>query len=240
MKRSVIALCVLAVLSLFVMRPLYALPLTIKRIELYFENNRPEITVDKDHQKLTAFAKVTFASSGLLEGYWEVDGRILSRVNMHLTKGNTVLIKTPDALQLPTFGPGTHVVKLVITNPLAKALPTPMMLYFVTAQEGGQRSRTTLKTVAPQEGVSLKYEPMIFIWEKLANDDTTYIIQFYTDPSSTPFFSACTMNTSYELPDSLFRNMFKPGTRYYWKVKGSSDKEEAESSLKEFRFVAVK
>jgi len=239
MKRSVVALCAFAILSLFIVRPLYALPLTIKRIELYFENNRPEITVEKDHRNLNAFAKVTFASSGLLEGYWEVDGRILSRVNMHLTKGNTVLLKTPDTLQLPTFDPGTHVVKFVITNPLEKALPTPMMLYFVTAQEGGQRSRTTLKTVAPQDGVSLKYEPMTFIWEKLANNPT-YIIQFHTDPSSTPFYSACTMNTTYELSGSLLRNMFKAGTRYYWKVKGGSDKEEAESSLKEFRFTTAK
>ena len=241
MKRSIIIFCIFAALSVFVVEPLSALvplPLTIKSVELYFGNNRPEITVDKDYQKLKAYAKITFAYTGLLEGYWEVDGRIVSRVNEHLITGNTVLLETPDALRLPTFDPGTHVVKFVITSPSEKMLPVPSLLYFVTTQ-GVQRSQIVLKPIMPAEGVSLRYEPLTFVWEKLA-DNATYIIQFFKEPTSTPLFSACTMDVSYKLPSALFREIFKPGTKYYWKVKGSGGKEEAESTLREFRFKTVK
>jgi hypothetical protein len=237
MKKSIIIVYVLVALSVFIVKPfciLAAPSLTIKRIELYFQNNRPEITVDKDYQKLKAYAKVTFAYSGLLEGYWEVDGRIVSRVNQHLTTGNVALLETPDAMQLPTFDPGTHVVKFVVTSPSGKMLPVPSMLYFVSAQ-GAQRSQASFKAIMPSEGASLKYEPAVFTWEKLANN-TTYIVQFYKEPGSAPLFSASTMNVSYKLPSVIFRKTFKPGMKYYWKVKGSSGKEEAESPLREFRF----
>jgi hypothetical protein len=241
MRRFIVVLCFFAVLSAFVVRPLCALaiqPFAIKRIELYFENNRPEITVDKEHQKLKAFAKITFQYSGLLEGYWEVDGRIVSRVSEHLATGNTVLIETPETVQMPTFDPGTHVVKFVVTSPTEKMLPVPSLLYFVTAQ-GMQRSQATLKATAPDEGASLKYEPQTFSWERIAAD-ATYIVQFYKDSASTPLFSACTMDISYKLPSAVFREIFKPGVKYYWKVKGSGVREEAESSLREFRFKMIK
>jgi hypothetical protein len=235
-KFIIISICVFVALSVFIVKPLYILAapsLMIKRIELYFQNNLPEITVDKDYQKLKAYAKVTFAYSGLLEGFWEVDGRIVSRVSQHLTTGNVALLETPDAMQLPTFDPGTHVVKFVVTSPSGK-MPVPSMLYFVSAQ-GVQRSQASLKAITPSEGASLKYEPAVFAWEKLTNN-TIYIVQFYKEPASAPLFSASTMNVSYKLPSAIFRKTFKPGMKYYWKVKGSSGKEEAESPLREFRF----
>lgn len=86
---------------------------------------------------------------------------------------------------------------------------------------------------------SLKYEPQTFTWDKLAAN-ATYIIRFYKRFASTPLFSACAMNTSYKLPSAVFREIFKPGMKYYWKVKGSGGKEEAESPLREFRFKTIK
>lgn len=241
MKGLTITLCVFTILSVFVAESFSSptpVSLTIKRVELYFENNRPEITVEKDRQKLKAFAKLAFASSGLLEGYWEVDGRIISRVSEHLTSGNTVVLETSDAVQLPTFDPGTHVVKFIITNPLEKTLPTPSLLYFVAVQ-GFQRSQDALKLVKPTGDASLKYEPPTFIWERFTIN-ATYIVQFYKDPSSTPLFSACTMDVSYKLPSVVFRELFKPGMKYYWKVKGNDGKKEAESTLQEFRFKTIR
>jgi hypothetical protein len=91
----------------------------------------------------------------------------------------------------------------------------------------------------PAEGAFLKYEPPTFSWEKFT-DSATYIVQFYKTPASTPLFSACTMDVSYKLPSTLFREIFKPGMKYYWRVKGSGSKEEAESPLREFRFKTIK
>jgi hypothetical protein len=79
----------------------------------------------------------------------------------------------------------------------------------------------------------------MFAWESFA-PNTTYIIQFYKEPASKPLFSACTMDVSYKLPSVLFRKLFKPGIKYYWRVKGNSGKVEAESPLREFMFRTVK
>lgn len=76
--------------------------LSIKRIELYFENRRADTTVMKDYPNLKAFADITFIGSGLFQGYWQVDSRILSYVNQHLTFGGSVTIQTPKIPPLPT------------------------------------------------------------------------------------------------------------------------------------------
>jgi len=208
--------------------------LVVRRIELYFDNNRPEITIDKSYQRLKAYAKITFQYAGLLEGYWEVDGRIISRVSEHLTTGNTVILETPEVPPLPTFDPGTHVVKFIVTNPADKTFPLPSMLYFVTAQ-GSTNPQTALKLLSPVDKAFLKYGPPIFSWEKLGAK-ATYTVQFYRDPASTPFFSALTTDTSYTLPYAVLRDVFKPGVKYYWRVKGGEDRVEGESPLREFRF----
>ena len=238
MRRSIIIFCVFTALSIFVVKSLCALaspPLTIQRVELYFDNNRPEITVDKNYQKLKAFAKITFENSGLLEGHWEVDGRILSQVSEHLTTGNIVILETPDIPPLPTFDPGTHVGRLVITDPSGITFPMPSMFYFVTGKDVGEAT-VALKLLTPKENSSLAYKTLTFTWEKLT-PKATYIIQFYKDPAAASLFSACTMGTSYVLPEVVLRELFMPGGKYYWSVKGNDGKTQGESMLRKFRFV---
>ncbi|TFH32324.1 MAG: hypothetical protein E4G97_02720, partial [Deltaproteobacteria bacterium] len=62
----------------------------IKRIELYFDNRRGETTVPRNRRGLIAFADVRFVGSGLLSGYWEVDGRRILDVNRYLSFGTSV------------------------------------------------------------------------------------------------------------------------------------------------------
>ncbi|HEX2966496.1 MAG TPA: hypothetical protein VHO84_11965, partial [Syntrophorhabdaceae bacterium] len=200
----------------------------------YFGNKRPEITVEKNHEKLIAFASITYENSGLLEAHWEVDGRIVSRVSQYLTYGNKYTFKTPDMAGLPTFDPGTHIVRFVVTAPGGTGLVAPSLLYFVTAQ-GVQQSRGVLKLIDPSERAFLKYAPLEFTWEPVGGNPT-YIIQFYKQKTDTPLFSACTRDTNYRLPPLVVKRFFKSGVKYFWKVKGSNEKEEAESTVREFSF----
>jgi hypothetical protein len=237
MKKSLLILCALVLVFVCTAEKGYPLVpplLDIKRVELYFENNRPEITVAGDAQKLKAFAKITFQSAGLLEGHWEVDGRIISRVSEHLSTGNTVILETPDIPGLPTFDAGTHVVKFVITSSLARVFPLPSILYFVSVKDNAT-SPQPIELRAPNDKSSLAYIVPTFNWERFTAK-TTYIIEFYKDQKSPPIFSACTMDTSYVVPQAVFWNLFPPGEQYYWRVKGSDSKTQGESPFREFGF----
>jgi len=202
--------------------------LSIKRIELYFENRRADTTVMRDYPDLKAFADITFIGSGLFQGYWQVDGRILSYVNQHLTFGNSVTIQTPKIPPLPTFDTGTHIVKFVVTNP-PESLPLPSVLYFVTAAEF-KGTPVAIKLISPSDESMLEYGTVKFEWGKV-NTLSTYSIQFYEDPKSKPVFSLCTGDTSYTFSESVLTKIFSPGRKYYWIVTGCGSGDEIGESL---------
>lgn len=189
----------------------------IKRIELYFENRRAEITVERNYPKLKAYADVRFVGSGLLQGYWEVDGRVLSTVNQHLTFAGSITLQTPEIPPLPTFDPGSHVIRFVITNPVTE-IPLPSIIYFVTSAEF-EGKRFSIKLMSPEDDSVLEYLPIKFGWEKL-NTTTLFLIRFFDNPSSKPIFSAYTKDASYALPEIVFKKIFSPDQKYYWKVEG--------------------
>jgi hypothetical protein len=165
----------------------------IKRIELYFENRRAETTVERNYPHLKAFADIRFVGSGLLQGYWEVDGRVLSYINQPLTYGASVTLQTPEIPSLPTFDTGSHIVRFIITNPITD-IPLPSMLYFVTAEEfKGKPIEITL--LSPKNDYILDYSPVKFEWEKF-NKTALFLIQFFDNTNSKPVFSAYTRSAS--------------------------------------------
>lgn len=208
----------------------------IKRIELYFENRRAEITIPKNYKGLKAFADIKFTGSGLLKGYWEVDGRILSYVNQHITYGREVTLQTPTIPPLPTFEAGTHTVRFVITNPSVD-IPIPSALYFVTTQEVKEIFK--IKLLNPEDRTKLDFNPQKFTWEKL-DGTMLYLIQFFETKDSKPIFSAYTKEAFYNLPEFILKKIFQPGKTYYWKVIGfdESNNTVGESNAWEFSFNA--
>jgi len=207
----------------------------IKRIELYFENRRSEITVNRNYPKLKAYADIRFIGSGLLHGYWEVDGRVLSHVDQHLTFGTTVTLQIPEIPPLPTFDTGTHIVRFIITNPETD-IPLPSILYFVTSEEA-KAILIGLSIVSPENNALLEYEPVRFEWEKL-NRITLFLIQYFDDLESHPVFSAYTRKLFYSLPEIVFKSIFSPGKKYHWKVKGFDAENNivGESEVRSFTF----
>ena len=144
----------------------------IRRIVLYFDNRRPETVVERNGQ-VRAYADIGFVGSGLLQGHWEVDGRILSHVNQHLTFGGSTTLQTLAIPPLPTFDPGTHVVRFIITNPVAGITP-PSILYFVIPEDA-TCSLESIRPVEPPDGIEAAYAPLRFAWEKGA-ESRIYLI----------------------------------------------------------------
>lgn len=189
----------------------------IKRMELYFENRRAEITIERNYPDLKAYADIRFTGSGLLRGYWEVNGRILSHVNQHLTYGRSVTLQTSEIPSLPTFDTGTHIVRFVITDPVTE-IPLPSILYFVTPAEFKAKP-VSIRLIAPENESVIEYSPVRFEWEKL-NKTALFLIQFFDDLNSNPVFSAYAKDAFYSLPELVLKGIFSPGQKYYWEVKG--------------------
>ncbi|MFZ3138070.1 MAG: hypothetical protein WA126_11850 [Thermodesulfovibrionales bacterium] len=207
---------------------------SINRIALYFENRRPDITVQRN-EPVKVFADIKYTGSGLLQGYWEVDGRILSYVNQHLISGNTITLQAPQIPSIPTFDPGTHVVKFVITNP-GKTVPMPSIVYFVAPSDYAGKS-ILIKIISPKDKSVIEYASVAFSWQGFQTD-ASYSIQFYDNPrQEKPVFSMCMLGSSYTLSGDALKMIFVPDRKYYWKIKGcSSQNDYGESHLAEFTF----
>jgi hypothetical protein len=206
--------------------------LRILSLRIYFENNRAEITIGRN-DPLKAFAEIRYDGSGLLQGYWEVDGRRISDVFMHLVFGKDLTLVTPEIPPLPTFVAGTHVIRLVITNPAGVVLPEA--IYFVTLDEAPRFS--LINILEPSNGAEIDYSPMLFRWDSWKNV-SVYRLEFREINSGESIFNVYTKKTEYQLVDSNLRRFFRSDTEYYWKVIGvdADNKIAGESPIFTFKF----
>jgi hypothetical protein len=188
----------------------------IKRIELYFDNRRGETTVPRNRRGLKAYADIRFVGSGLLSGYWEVDGRRILDVNRSLSFGAGVTLSTPDSPDLPTFDTGSHVVRFVVVNP-AFPVGLPQALYFVTPSEETLRQVKIVTPAAPpaEAGKGTR----AFTWDRPQGIDL-FLVEFSETPDGKPIFSAFAKENRYAIPPEGMEGVFTPGKRYFWRVKG--------------------
>lgn len=191
--------------------------LVVKRLELFFENRRGEITVKRNRRGLKAFADIRYGGSGLLSGYWEVDGRRILDVDRTLSFGASVTLETPEIPDLPTFDPGVHAIRFVVRSP---ALPfdTPKAVYFVTPGEENARHVTIAvphadPAAAPSGGAHR------FVWDR-PSGIARFFLEFSEEPGGKPLFSAFTTEPAYTMPKALPDSPFTVGRRYYWRVLG--------------------
>ena len=196
-----------------------AAELRVTRIQIYFDNKRPKITVKRNQRDLRTYADIRYDGTGLLQGYWEVDGRILQHVQKHLIYGRSVTLTTPVVPPLPTFSPGTHEVKFIITQPAPdmEYLRFAKALYFVTAEDVVKRPVITL--TAPENRSEPSFAPVIFKWNA-PDRITTYLIEFIQESGEKPFFAAYTRYGEYHLPVPVLNTVFSPQTKYFWRVRG--------------------
>lgn len=109
-----------------------ALPaFALTRVELVFPNGRGDITIPLRYPEFRAYAMLQFAGSGVFQGTWKVDGRVMGAVAEPTVFGDGLILTSPA---LPTFEPGLHRVTLEVTAP-APAFRVPTVTYFVTAEE---------------------------------------------------------------------------------------------------------
>jgi len=205
--------------------------LLITRMQLYFQNRMPVITIKRSDPTLKAYVDINYVGSGFLEGYWEVDGNFLTNVKQSITTGRTVTIESPSPPILSTFIPGDHQIRFVVTSP-AQNIPFPQINYYVTPEETAVKKLASLDLLSPNDQGTIDYEPTTFLWNR-SEGISTYFLQFFLKGEENPVFSAYARNPAYRLPDAVIKTFFSRGKTYAWKVRGldSSNIMAAESPL---------
>lgn len=206
----------------------------VNRMDLYFENRRAEITVQRNTPNLKAFVDIRYTGSGLLEGDWRVDNRTIQHVSQHVIYGRSITLSSPEIPSLPTFNEGSHVVQFVITKP-ETGLSVPSIVYFVETKEA--KRVEPVRLVSPADRAVQDYAPMKFEWEKLGKP-FQYLIGFYEKADGGVIFSALTKDGSYTLPDTVLKKTFAKGRPYYWKVVAFEEENAVagESKMQSFSF----
>jgi len=190
---------------------------SLRRIELYFNNHQKknEVMVTRNFKGLKASADIYYNGSGFLNGYWEVDGLIIERVHRFVPTGDKITLATPSIPDLPTFDPGYHIVKFIVTNP-ETSFEVPEMVYWVKGTE--EPVIHDLALIKPVDGMDIPYDAP-FEWESMQKA-SLYLISFVKADDKTVCFSALTRDTSYRIPRSVLDDYFPLGKKYLWSVKG--------------------
>ncbi|MCK5100689.1 MAG: hypothetical protein KAR45_21440, partial [Desulfobacteraceae bacterium] len=209
--------------------------LVINRIQLYFENNRPEITLKRNQKAPELFVKIDFSGKDYLKGYWEIDGKRRAYVFKHLSRGPSVTFKYPAIPPVPTFNYGTHNVRFVITSPVMN-IDFPYAIYFVTSDEK-QTEPVVIKLIQPVEEEDVAYKPLTFKWKPERNS-SVYLISIFSTAKGKRIFSAYTRQGEYKLRSDILKTRMRSGEKYIWDVIGFNEEDEitAESIPATFSF----
>ncbi|MCK5100223.1 MAG: S8 family serine peptidase, partial [Desulfobacteraceae bacterium] len=209
--------------------------LLVNRIQLYFENNRPEITLKRNQKAPELFVKIDFSGKGYLKGYWEIDGKRRAYVYKQLSRGPYVTFKYPAIPPIPTFHYGTHKVRFVITNPVMN-IDFPWAIYFVTS-DTSKDEPVVIKLLQPVEGEEIEYKSLTFKWRP-ESKSTVYLISVFSKTKEKRIFAAYTRQGEYKLRSDVLKTRMRSGEKYLWDVIGFNEQNEitAESIPSAFSF----
>ncbi len=212
----------------------YMRGITVNRIQLYFENNRPEITIKRNQKSPKLSAKIDFSGTGHLKGYWEIDGTRRSYVFKYLARGPSVVLEYPAVPPIPTFKYGTHNIRFVITDP-AMDINFPYAIYFVASDT--EKQLAVISLIQPFEGENIARKPLIFKWQPV-NKASFYLISIFSKTKQEHVFSAYTRQGGYELRLNILNDRMQSGDEYIWNVVGLNDQNDviAESIPSVFSF----
>ena len=219
-----------------VTRTLTVIDLKIQRLDLYLSNRQPKMTVKQYQRDVKAFADIRYTGAGLLQGQWEIDGRLFSKVNKQLYQGGRkITIQTPLAPALPTYAVGTHRVRFVITRP-ELGVEFPQAVYFVETEAG--QVDLAIQLMGPPDNQTTACAPITLRWHA-AGKAYVYLVEMIPADEKDPTLSAYAKETSYTLREELCRSLLSTGRTYRWKVKGLSQEGQIIGESEEFNLHLV-
>jgi hypothetical protein len=191
---------------------------SISRMHIYFDEDRAKMMVKRNQKDIAASVDITYDGAGLLKGYWQVDSRILARVQKQLPHGrNRVVTFTyPGHPPLPTYFIGSHRLRFVVTEPKPREDEFPFVIYVVSGDS--LQERNPVRIVFPDRGKRVSLQTASFRWKPAGQVDV-YLLSFYEKDKDTPFFTAYARGGTYQIKEEALEK-FMPGQSYTWQIRG--------------------
>lgn len=210
----------------------------IEIAEIRLDNGKYYKVVPKNSKNIRALLRMKMRGTGIVSGYWTVDGHPFEFFNEVVNQGELKEIYTRRIPGLPVLEPGLHRISLVLTKPSETPITFPVLKYFVLAHEN------TITTTAPSDGFYAKEDEIpTFSWKE-ARGGSKYQIAF-----SDYLYPLLTNNKYLKWIDAGAGLSFKPGVETwgrieknrwtYWKVRALDTHGNvlAESEINDIRVV---
>ncbi len=206
--------------------------------EITLDNGKYYKVVPKNSRNIRAHLRMKLRGTGIVSGYWIVDGQPYQFFNETVFQGQIKTILTPEVPGLPVFDPGMHTITMKLTRPAGKMAVFPTLRYYVLPYEN------EIAVLAPVDGAVIKEDAVAtFAWEN-ALGGSYYQIAF-----ASSFFSLLHNDEKLQWHDCPERNRFTPDATAwgsirrnewtYWKVRAtdSGGGVVAESGIMEMKII---
>jgi hypothetical protein len=205
--------------------------------EITLDNGKYYKVIPKNSKDIRAQLKMKMRGTGIVSGYWIVDGQPYQFFNETVYQGQIKIIITPEVPGLPVFDPGMHTVTVQLTRP-ADEVVFPTMRYFVLPYEN------QIATLTPRDGAIIKEDEMAeFSWES-ALGGSYYQIAFADSlfplmrNEETVKWLDCPDRLRFT-PDAGTWNALRRNQWVFWKVRArdSGKSVVAESGIQEMKII---
>ncbi len=206
--------------------------------ELQFDNGKYYRVVNLNDKNFYARLRIKARGTGLISGYWLIDGIPFAPFSEMAYQGEVKEITTRN-LQIPSSVTGLHTLEIAFNKPWQEGVVTPVLKYFVTAQ------KPLLEIIAPADGKIFKAEDTIAISWKKFSAASRYEIAF--SPTQFSFFENnrlnwlnCKLLTEYQITENIIKS-FPPNQWIHFQVRAldSFGKVLAASDIQEFKIVSA-
>lgn len=208
--------------------------------EIRLDNGKYYKVVPKNSKNLRATLRMKMRGTGIVSGYWIVDGHPFEFFNEVVYQGEIKEIHTRRVPGLPVIDPGIHTITLRLTRPAEIPVTFPILKYFVLPHEN------ILKTLTPPDGfIAKEKEIPEFSWEE-PRGASKYQIAFanylYSIMNETFGLKWIDVGTALKYtPDEETWNRIKRNRWTYWKVRAldTSGNIVAESDVQDIKVVVA-
>jgi PKD repeat protein len=206
--------------------------------EIVLDNGKHYKIVPKNSRNLRAILRMKMRGTGIVSGYWLVDGHPFEFFDEVANQGEVKEIKTRPVPGLPTIDPGVHTITLQLTRPSEIPVTFPVLKYFVLSHEN------IIATVTPVEGfVAKEKEIPVFSWEapkgasKYQIAFVNYLYAFLGENSNVNWLDVGTdlrYTPGLEVWNNISRNRWT-----YWQVRAldTNNNVVAESDIHDIKVV---
>jgi PKD repeat protein len=133
----------------------------LKVAEIRLDNGKYYKVVPKNSKHIRAVLRMKMGGTGIVSGYWLIDGRPFEYFTEVANQGELKEIYTRTVPGIPVIDPGIHTITAVLTRPEDITVTFPVLKYFVLPHQN------ILETATPLDGfIAKENEIPEFSWKE--------------------------------------------------------------------------